>query len=117
MSVPASRAKTAPPPIEAQPAAESHGASVPALTPASTFFEPSAFMTTTDQLPLRTFQSTVCLPAPFADTVQNRCATGGAGGPPPGVRDVAWGDGGSASGSGAGAGPRRWGAAALFFAV
>src|SRR3954454_18644693 len=109
MSVPASRAKIAPPPIEAQPAAESHGASVPALTPASTFFEPSAFMTTTDQLPLRTFQSTVCLPAPFADTVQNRCATGGAGRPPPCVRYVAWDAGESTSGTGAGAARRREG--------
>src|SRR4051812_50203329 len=107
MSVPASRAKTAPPPIEAQPAAESHGASVPALTPASTFFEPSAFMTTTDQLPRRTFQSTVCLPAPFAETLQNRCATGGGGRAPRGVRGGAGDGGGAPRGTAAGPGAAR----------
>src|SRR5919108_684527 len=66
MSAPPTAMSRMPPPSVTHPAAPSHGRSEPALTFASTLAEPSAFMTTTDQLPLRTFHSSVCVPSPLA---------------------------------------------------
>ena len=42
----------------------------PRSTSAATPREPSAFIRTTDQLPSRTFQVTICLPSPEADAAQ-----------------------------------------------
>jgi hypothetical protein len=62
------------------------GTSTPALTPASTPREPSAFITTTDQLPSSTSQATVCLSAPWAEAAQKSCVLGGVGGASPACR-------------------------------
>ena len=68
----------------ASSSSSSHGKLAPALTRASTPAEPSAFMTTTDQLPSLTFQSSGLLPSPVA--AQKSWSAGRAGAEPRVVR-------------------------------
>ena len=82
-SPPAATASTAPPPSALQDRVLMIGTSAPALTPASTPLEPSAFITTTDQLPWRTSHVSVWRPAPWAEATQKSRLAGGAGCPPP----------------------------------
>ncbi len=60
--------------------------SAPALMSASTPSEPSAFITTTDQSPSSTSQSTVWRPVPWFEATQMSACSGEAGRPLPGWR-------------------------------
>src|SRR3954451_233567 len=55
------------------------GTLAPMLTSARPPAAASAFMTTTDQLPLRTGHASVCLPAPLVLSDQNCCLAGARG--------------------------------------
>jgi hypothetical protein len=49
----------------------------PKLASTATGREASAFMATTDQVPLRTPQVRVCVPVPCVEATQKRCSAGG----------------------------------------
>jgi hypothetical protein len=78
-SPPAATRRPRPGPRAPQPMAERIGTLAPALTPASTPREPSAFMTTIDHEPCLTSHVSVCWPEPWADAAQKRWSLGTAG--------------------------------------
>ena len=80
----AARRTMMPPTRSPSPMRKMNGALAAAAISASTFAEPSAFMTTIDQSPSSAGQSRVCVPIPLLDAAQIETSPGGAGTVSPG---------------------------------